>query len=395
MDLLLKLAIVVSVGCLAGKLAKTIRLSNIFGFVIAGLILGPSCLKLLSEQNVASLAIISEVTVAILAFKIGSEFVLRDMRKLGNSFVVVTFFEVTAAFLLVFSAMFFLFKQGFAFSMVMASIAAATAPAAAIMVIRQYRSDGPLTRMLLPVTALDGVLGVFLFGFAISIARVSIQALELSTWQMLLRLLFEVFGSLALGAVLGLALSFFGQRAGDSDELLVITIATILASTSIAKVLVLSPLLTNIIMGAVLVNLTQNSNRVFFSLNNFTPPLYLLFFMIAGASVSLSSLTKIALLSLVYIASRALGKLLGAWIGAKNVRAEVSVQKYLGTALLPQGGLTIALGIFAGQYLPELGVAIVGIIVVSVLLYEMVGPIIAKAAIEKAGEIRKMGSVIR
>ncbi|HBN96610.1 MAG TPA: cation:proton antiporter, partial [Firmicutes bacterium] len=287
MDMLLKLAIVVLVGCLAGRLAKTLKLSNVFGFVIAGIILGPSCLKLLSSQDLSSLGIIAEIAVAIVAFKIGSEFVVRDMKKLGKSFVVITFSEVFGTILVVFATMYFLFKQDFAFSLVMASIAAATAPAATIMVMRQYRADGPVTRTLLPVIALDGVLGVLLFGIAISITRVVALGAEVSVWQTVGRPVIEIFGSLALGALFGLALTFFGQKAGDSDELLVTTIAMILASTAVAKVLTLSPLLTNIMMGAVLVNLTQNSNRIFFSLNHFTPPIYLLFFTLAGARFDL------------------------------------------------------------------------------------------------------------
>jgi Kef-type K+ transport system membrane component KefB len=395
MDMLLKLAIVVLVGCLAGRLAKTLKLSNVFGFVIAGIILGPSCLKLLSSQDLSSLGIIAEIAVAIVAFKIGSEFVVRDMKKLGKSFVVITFSEVFGTILVVFATMYFLFKQDFAFSLVMASIAAATAPAATIMVMRQYRADGPVTRTLLPVIALDGVLGVLLFGIAISITRVVALGAEVSVWQTVGRPVIEIFGSLALGAVFGLALTFFGQKAGDSDELLVTTIAMILASTAVAKVLTLSPLLTNIMMGAVLVNLTQNSNRIFFSLNHFTPPIYLLFFTLAGARFDLRVLLQAALLGLGYLLARAFGKIFGAWLGSKAVKAEPAVQKHLGVALLPQGGLSIALAILVLQHQPDISMDVIAIIVVSVLLYEIVGTNIAKMAIQKAGEIRGMGSTIR
>lgn len=395
MDMLLKLAIVVPVGCLAGRLAKTLKLSNIFGFLIAGIILGPSCSKLLSTQDLTSLSIIAEIAVAILAFKIGSEFVVRDMKKLGTSFMIITFAEVFGTVLVVFATMFFLFQQDFVFSMVMASIAAATAPAAAIMVMRQYRADGPVTRTLLPVTALDGVLGVVLFGIMISITRVVTLGTQISPWQAVGRPVIEIFGSLALGAVLGMALTFFGQKARDSDELLVITLAAILASTAVATALTLSPLLTNIMMGAVLVNLTQNSNRIFFGLNNFIPPVYLLFFTFAGASLDLRIVFQIGYLGLGYIVARAFGKILGAWLGSLGVRAETAVRKHLGIALLPQGGFAIALAMVVRQHQPDISMAVIAIITGSVLLYEIVGPIVAKTAIQKAGEIRGMGSSLR
>lgn len=395
MDILLKLAIVVLVGCLAGRLAKTFKLSTIFGFVIAGIVMGPSCLKLISNQDLASLTMIVEVAVALLAFKIGSEFVVRDMRKLGTSVMIITFAEVAGTVLVVFCAMFFLFRQDLVFSLTMASLAAATAPASTIMVMRQYRSDGPVTRVLLPVSALDGVLGVVLFGIIISIARTVVQGADQGLWQMMSKPMIEIFGGLALGALLGLGLTFLGQKAGDSDELLVITLGMILASTGLAKALSLSPLLANIMMGAVLVNFTQNSNRVFFALNNFTPPIYLLFFTLAGSAFDLAVFLNVGLLALGYNLTRAVGKLLGAWIGSKGVKAERTVQEHLGVTLLPQGGLSIALAILVRYHLPDISMAVIAVILVSVLFYEIVGPIIAKTAIQRAGEIRGMGSTIR
>ena len=395
MEMLLKLAIVVLIGCLAGRVAKTFRLSNVFGFIIAGMLIGPSCLKLLTNNDLTLLTMVVEITVAILAFKIGSEFVIRDMRKLGTSFVFITLAEVAGAFLAVFFAMFFLFKQDFVFSMTIAALAAATAPAATIMVMRQYRSDGPVTRMLIPVSALDGVLGVVLFGIVISIARILGKGAGLGIWQSVGRPLFEIFGGLALGALFGLALALLGKKAGDSDELLVFTLGMILAATGVAKALALSPLLANIMMGVVLVNLTQNSNRVFFALNQFTPPLYLLLFTLAGSSLDLGVFLNMGLLGLGYILARAIGKLAGAWIGSRGVKAEGVVQEHLGVTLLPQGGLSIALALLVRFHLPDMSAVVISIILLSVLLYEIIGPFIAKAAIQRAGEIRGMGSIMR
>lgn len=390
MDVLFKLAIVIAVGWVGGKAAKALKLPNVSGYLVAGLFLGPSFFKLVSSQDMASFSIISEVALAIVAFSIGSEFVLKDMLKLGRSVVVITFAEVIGAIAVVFGVMFFIFKQDFVFSIVIASMSAATAPAATLLVMRQYRSDGPVTRTVLPVVAFDDVLGIMAFGIALSIARLTVGEGNVSFWQMLAQPLIEIVGSLALGSVLGVILTFLGKKTNDTDELLVVTLAMIFAASGLSKMWGLSPLLTNIMMGTIVVNLMHNAKRVFFSLNPFTPPVFLLFFTLAGASLDLGVLFGVGLLGLGYIVARATGKMVGAWLGAKSVNAEPTVQKYLGLALLPQGGISIGLSVLVRQYLPDYSTAIVTIIMFSVLVYEVSGPIFAKIAIQKAGEIGGM-----
>lgn len=390
MDVLFKLAIVLVVGWLGGKVAKILKLPNVSGYLVAGLFLGPSFFKLVSAQDMESFTIISEVALAIVAFSIGSEFVMKDMMKLGKSIVIITLAEVVGAIAVVFSVMFFLFNQDFVFSLVIASMSAATAPAATLMVMRQYRSDGPVTRTVLPVVALDDVFGIMAFGIAMSIARVYVGGSDYTFWQMLLQPFIEIFGSFAVGAVVGVILAFIAKKASDTDEVMIVALAAIFASTGLSKMWGLSPLLTNIVMGTALVNLMHNSNRVFFSLNHFTPPVYLLFFTLAGASLDLSILFSVGALGIAYIIARATGKMLGARLGAKTVDADPMVQKYLGLALLPQGGVSIGLSVLVRQHLPEYSVAIVTIIMFSVLVYEVSGPIFAKIAIEKAGEIGGM-----
>lgn len=390
MDVLFKLAIVMVVGWLGGKLAKAFKLPSVSGYLVAGLFLGPSFFKLVSSHDMESFTIISEVALAIVAFSIGSEFILKDMMKLGKAIVIITFAEVVGAVFVVFSVMYFIFNQDFVFSLVIASMSAATAPAATLMVMRQYRSDGPVTRTVLPVVAFDDVLGIMAFGIAMSVARIYVGSGEVTFWQMIAQPFIEIFGSLALGAVLGVVLTFLAKKAGDTEEVLIVALAMIFAATGLSTMWGFSPLLTNIMMGTMLVNLMHNANRVFFSLNPFTPPVYLLFFTLAGASLDLSILLSVGLLGLGYITARAAGKMFGAWIGAKGVKAEPTVQKYLGLALLPQGGISIGLSVLVRQHLPEYSTAIVTIIMFSVLVYEVSGPIFAKIAIQKAGEIGGM-----
>lgn len=387
MDVLFKLAIVIVVGWLGGKLAKFLKLPNVSGYLVAGLFLGPSFFKLISSQDMDSFTLISEVALAMVAFSIGSEFVIKDLMKLGKSIVVITLAEVAGAILVVFAVMFFIFRQDFVFSLVIASMSAATAPAATLMVMRQYRADGPVTRAILPVVALDDVLGIIAFGLALSVARMVVGSGEVTFWYMISQPFIEIIGSAVVGVVLGVVLSLISKKARDTDELLIVTLAMIFAATGLSKMTGLSPLLTNIVMGTTLVNLVHNPNRVFFSLNHFSPPVYLLFFTLAGASLDLKVLFSVGLMGLGYIIARAAGKMLGARLGAKAVNADPAIQKYLGLGLLPQGGISIGLSVLVRQYLPEYSVAIITIIMFSVLVYEVSGPIFAKIAIEKAGEI--------
>lgn len=390
MNTLFKISIVIIVGLLGGKVARRFKLPNVTGYLIAGLLLGPSFFKLISEQDTKSFAIISEFALAGIAFSIGNEFVVKDILKLGKSIVVITLAEVVGAIGFVFAVTYFLFQQPFAFSIVIASMSAATAPAATLMVIRQYRARGPLTQAILPVVALDDVFGIVAFGIAMSLAKITTGVTEYTFIQMLTQPFVEIIGSLLLGGLAGLVLVFVANKASDKEELLGIVLAIIAGTTGLANWLGLSSLLACIMVGTVLVNLKPNSSRVFLTLNDFTPPVYLLFFTLAGASLDLSILATVGLLGLAYIVARAAGKMVGAWIGAKAVDAPDVIRKYLGLALLPQGGISIGLSVIVRQQLPEYAVAITTVIMFSVLVYETSGPIFAKIAIQKAGEIGGM-----
>ena len=390
MDVLLKLGIVLAIGLVGGKIAGKFKLPNVSGYLVAGLFLGPSFSKLITPQDVDSFAVISEVALAIIAFSIGSEFVLKDMRKLGKSVVVITFLEVIGAIGVVFALMYFVFGQPFAFSIVIAAMSAATAPAATLLVIRQYRADGPVTRALLPVAALDDILGIIAFGFALSVARLSVGSTDASLARMLVQPVLEVVGSLVLGTALGFVLAYVAKRAGDRDELQATAIGAIAVATGLSNVLGLSALLTNIMMGTILVNVMRHSLRVFTAVNEFVSPVYVLFFTLAGASLDLRILFGVGLMGLGYIVARAAGKIIGAGVGARLTNAPETVTKYLGFALLPQGGISIGLSVLVRQFLPDYAVAITTIIMFSVLVYEVSGPIFAKLAIQKAGEIGGM-----
>ncbi|WP_312105910.1 cation:proton antiporter [Lachnoclostridium sp.] len=387
MNLLLKISIVMLVGIIGGKAAKVFKLPNVSGYLVAGLFLGPSFLKFISSSDMESFSVINELALAIIAFSIGNEFVIKDMLKLGKSIVIITLAEVVGAVVVVFSVMYFLLNQPFAFSIVIASMSAATAPAATLLVIRQYNAHGPLTRTILPVVALDDVFGIIAFGIAMSLAKLATGQQDFSIGQMISGLVIEIGGSILLGLVLGLLLTIIAKKSSGRDELQAVALMAIGIATGISISFGLSPLLTCIMMGTTVVNAFKKSKRVFDSINDFASPVYILFFTLAGASLDLSILVSVGIVGVAYVFARAGGKMLGAWGGAKAVKADPKVTKYLGLGLLPQGGISIGLLVLVRQQLPEFAVAIGTIIMFSVLIYEVTGPIFAKIAIQKAGEI--------
>ncbi len=390
MDILLKLSIVLAVGIIGGKLASLVKLPNISGYLVMGLLLGPSLFNLITPEETKSLEIISELALSFIAFSIGSEFLLKDMLKYGKKIFVITVAEVLGAILLVFVVMYVIFAQDFAFSIVIASMSAATAPAATLLVIRQYRANGPLTRTLLPVVALDDVFGIMAFGIALSLGKMSVKGESLTFVNLVLEPMWEIVGALVVGFVIGFVLTFILKRIKGFDDLQVVSLAAIGFGIGISKLLGLSPLLLNIMTGATLVNLMPKPEKTFTALNNFVPSFFVLFFTLAGATLDLSILKDIGLMGLVYVIARGLGKYLGSYLGGKAVKAEKAVVNYLGLGLLPQGGISIGLSVLVRQQLPEYATVITSIIMFSILIYETTGPVFAKIAIQKAGEIGGM-----
>jgi len=375
------------VGIIGGKVARIFKLPNVSGYLVAGLFLGPSFFKFISSYDMESFSVINELALAAIAFSIGNEFVIKDMLKLGKTIVIITLAEVIGAVVIVFTVMYYLLNQPFAFSIVIASMSAATAPAATLLVIRQFKAHGPLTKTILPVVALDDVFGIIVFGIAMALAKLSRGQQDFSVVQILSGLVIEIGGSILLGLVMGLILALIAKQSSNRDELQAATLMSIGISTGISIVLGLSPLLTCIVMGTMIVNISKKSRRVFDSIDDFISPVYILFFTLAGASLDLSILISVGFIGFAYVLARAGGKMLGAWSGAKIMKANPMVTKYLGLGLLPQGGISIGLLVLVRQQLPEFAVAIGTIIMFSVLIYEVTGPIFAKLAIQKAGEI--------
>ncbi|MDD4000057.1 MAG: cation:proton antiporter [Bacilli bacterium] len=393
MDVLFKLSVVLCVGFIGGRVASLLKLPNVSGYLVFGLLLGPSITNFISATDSDNFTLVSELALALIAFSIGSEFIIKEMKKYGKRIMIITLTEVVGAIVLVFSVMYFGFKQDFAFSIVVASMSAATAPAATLLVMKQYRARGPLTQTILPVVALDDVYGIVAFGIAISLAVMSASNAAFSAWQMISKPMIEIGGSLVLGILLGIILILVVKLLKTNENNQVVVLTAIGLAVGISNLLGFSALLTNIVLGVIVVNFLPRPDRLFKAVNDFSSPIYVLFFTLAGASLDLKILVSVGWVGLAYILARGLGKAIGAAIGAVATKAEPVVVKYLGLALLPQGGISIGLTVIVKKLLPEYAPVITTIIMASVLIYEVSGPIFAKIAISKAKEIGGMDKI--
>ncbi len=420
MDLLFKAAIILLIGFIGGLIAKRLKLPNVSGYLVLGLLLGPSLgiiipgyQGFITTEDQDTLRFISEIALSFIAFSIGSEFNLKALRKSGKDINTITIFEVGFVVAIVFLALFFIpkpapimngyqpfSKNNIAVGLVLASMSAATAPAATLMVMRQYRAYGPLTKKVLPITALDDIYGIIVFGFFISFAQILVTTSTIPLFLMIAKPFIEVIGSLLLGILIGFLLTkAIGKQEKTRDDLQILTIIAVLITTGSIFIinnyfktfnLALSALLANMATGMIIVNYAKRSDQIFSSVNDFTTPFYVMFFTLAGASLNLGILKNSALiivLALVFIIARAGGKYLGAYTGSHVTKQKPAVKKYLGIALLPQGGISLGLLVVVFAQMYDFYPVISTVIMLSILFFETSGPIFAKIAITKAGEV--------
>ncbi|NLI21785.1 MAG: cation:proton antiporter [Clostridiales bacterium] len=392
MSTLLVLALAIGVGLFFSRFAKLVHLPNVTAFLVGGLLVGPSVLGLITQETADSLSIITEVALGFIAYSIGAEFKLNYIRKIGVKPIVISCFEALTAVVLVDAALllgYALKLPGFSLPMCIAlgSIAAATAPAATLMVIRQYKARGPVSEMLLPVVAMDDAVGLIAYSISISIAQAFARGEAVTVSHMLLEPLLEILFSLGLGAAFGLVLSYVARFFASRGNKLALTIGFIFLALALCDRWNLSSLLCLMMLGAVMTNLCPVSNVIVEQTDRFTPPLFLLFFVLSGADLNLSVLPTVGLVGVCYIVMRVVGKWLGAAVGSRLVQAHPNVQKYLGLTLIPQAGVAIGMAQLTFIKLPEFGHQIQAIVLAATLIYELIGPVVTKIALTKANEV--------
>ena len=385
MNTLLLVGITMMAGLIMSRAAKLVKLPNVTAFLVAGLIIGPCVAGIISREQAESMGIISEAALGFIAYSIGGEFKLSYLKKIGKAPLTITFFQGMMTAVCVDVGL-ILFGVDVPLALLLGAIGLATAPAATLMVVRQYKANGPVTQMLLPVVAMDDALGLMVFSISAAVAQGMLGG-AITVSSMLLTPLIEIVGSFALGAALGWLLAFGARFFASRGNKLALSIALVLAGVGLCDILNLSSLLVCMMIGAMMVNLSQQREVLMEQCDRFTPPLFLLFFVLSGADLDLSVLPSVGLIGVMYLLLRCIGKWGGTYLGAVCVKADKHIRHYLGLTLLPQAGVAIGMAALVSARFPTLAAQVNTIVLAGVLVFELIGPVITKIALTKAGEI--------
>lgn len=415
MEVLIGVSVAVLAGLLLSRLAKLIQLPAVTAYLVAGILIGPYCLGRLNvpglgfsdKTDLERISLLSDVALGFIAFSIGNEFRLSQLKKIGKQATIVGIFQAVITTIIVDAALIglhFLIPEKLSLSaaIVLGAIASATAPAATLMVVKQYKAKGPTTSILLPVVALDDAVGLILFAVSFGIAK-AITFGTISFVAILVEPLLEIILSLALGATMGFLFSqcerFFhsrSKRLAVSVAFVVMTIGLSMITFQIGSVKIsFSSLLSCMMLGTIFCNICDFSEELMDRVDRWTAPLFVIFFVLSGAELELSVFTSgiTLLIGLVYILSRSAGKYTGAFLSAKLSGCDENIVKYLGVTLLPQAGVALGMANIV-KNTPSLGATgslIANITLLAVLVYELIGPMLTKIALLKAGDIDPEG----
>lgn len=417
MQTLITISAAVLAGLFISRAAKPLNLPAVTAYLVAGILIGPYCLGALgvpnlgftSHEAVTAMSLFNDVALGFIAFSIGNEFRIRQLKATGKQATVIAIFQAITATVLVDAALFllhlFLGEEVFPLTavLILGAVATATAPAATLMVVRQYKANGPLTDLLLPIVALDDAVGLIVFAISFGIAK-AIASGEFNIIGILVNPLIEIVASLVLGTVTGMLFTFSEQffhsrskRLSVSVAFVILTVALSMTEYEVGAVRIgFSSLLTCMMLGTMFCNFCDFSEELMTRVDRWSTPLMVLFFVLSGAELELSVFTQpaVVLIGVVYILFRSLGKYAGAGISAKAVGCSNDICKYLGITLLPQAGVALGMSQQATA-LPGAGELVRNVTLFSVLVYELVGPLMTKKALLAAGEIDPEGRVSR
>ena len=409
MEFLLAIGVAMIAGLLLSRLTSRLNLPDVTSYLVAGLLVGPLVLGRtnvpglgFSWHLVESMSLVCDAALGFIAFSIGSEFRISSLRKTGRQATVIAIFQAMTATVFVDLALIGLHfilgdKLPISTCLILGAIATATAPAATLMVINQYKAKGPLTDILLPIVALDDAVGLIVFAVSKGVAKAFISG-SLSVISVLVNPMLEIVGSLLLGAALGWVFSVVEKHFNSNSKRLSLAVAFVALCAGLSKLhfqlgpveLGFSSLLVCMMCGTIFCNLCDFSEEIMHKTERWTGPVYVLFFVISGAELDLRVFAELAVvgIGLMYIAARSAGKILGASASAKLVKCEPSICKYLGITLLPQAGVALGMSVTVANEFHAEGAMIRNIVLFSVLIYELVGPMLTKMALTAAGDIR-------
>ena len=408
-NVLLNVSIALLAGLLMTRIFKKFKLPDVTAYLIAGVLIGPYCLGKLgvpglgftSMEEVEMLSLIAKVALGFIAFSIGSEFRLAELKKIGKQAFSIGIFQALAATICVDAALFAVHlimpdKLSIPQVLVLGAIATATAPAATLMVVRQYKAKGPLTDLLLPIVALDDAVGLIVFAVCFGVAKTLVSG-EIDFVSIFVNPLVEIILSLLLGAIMGWILTQMEKLFFSNTNRLNMTIAFVFLTVSISMIsfqvgpvhVGFSSLLVCMMLGTVFCNTCDLSEDMMTASDKWTSPLFAVFFVISGSELELNVFGDwaIVVIGLVYIFFRCIGKYVGTFFSAKATKCEPQICKYLGITLFPQAGVALGMCATAMQLGSE-GALIRNITLFAVLIYEIVGPLMTREALTAAGDIK-------
>ncbi len=391
MNALTSLGLILLLALLAGHLVKFVRIPEVTGYIIAGVVLGPSVLGWVSQENLTALEILSEVALGLMLFSIGTVFELDRLRRTGRQFLIITLVESALAASIVTVGMLAL-GQPWQVAFLLGAVAIATAPASTLMVIRETDSSGPLTEILLGIIAINNVFCIVAYSLVASAidltAALDSGNLLHSLYASLFPLVWQLVGSVALGYIVGVVLSAWASQVTETGEMLILLAGSILLCVGAARMMDLSTLIASMAVGATMTNLSKGSRRLFATLSGTDPPFYAIFFVLAGADLDVTLVRSLGWLGAIYILGRALGKFVGARVAARHLSLPPAVQRFLGFALLAQAGLAVGLTLSIERRFEDHAPIVSAIVLASVAIYEMFGPIATRYALIQSGEAR-------
>lgn len=350
-----------------------------------GLAIGPSFLNILTSENIAHVRLVNDIALGLILFAIGGVFHIQKFRVIGHRIVILTLAESAGALVLVVLAA-LLIKGSVSLAVLLGVIAVATAPAATLLVLREYNSRGPVTDYVLAIVALNNMICVVLFSLAFSGVHLA-HGMALGT--SLLQPVKEILGALAIGGVVGFLLSYWENHIDDLPELLMAIIGGVLAATGAAMTFGISPLLPAMIAGAVTANFSKMHQLVYVELRQAEQPFFIAFFVLSGAALHIEYLPQLGFLGLAYIILRFVGKYAGIYLTAGRVQAPGQVRTNVGLALVPQAGVALGLAHTTVREYPDFGLIVQQVILASVIVYETLGPLLTRWAIFRAGEVER------
>lgn len=385
--ILLQLCVITLGAFLVTRITKLMRLPNVTGYILCGIIIGPYLLNLIPSGMVTSMDFVTDIALALIAFGVGKYMKLKNFRGNIGKVLVITLFETLTTMAVVMVVMHFVFKLELPFSLLLGAIGASTAPASTIMNIRTLKAKGEFVETTVQVIAIDNLISIIAFSIAAAIVQTAANSAKIDPQVVLIPLLMNLIG-IAVGFVTGFALKYLLKVVGTNDSRLVLTIASVIVITYVCSIMDISPLLASMSLGATYINITEDK-KLYKLINQFSPPVLMMFFVVSGMRLDITMLKSAGIIGLVYFIVRIIIKYIAAFIGSTVTRSARPIKLYLGLALIPQAGVSVGLCALAQRILPsEMGSILSAVILSSAVLYEIVGPVLSKASLYLSGSVK-------